>query len=751
MNELETSFRRSLAKAVAFCFGCVMVAQAQRPSATGIDRQAVVTRNNPQLNAVDTLGSLSVGNGRFAMTVDVTGLQSFPVAYSKGVPLGTMSDWGWHSFPNTQGYQFGETLREYDFGRGRKEVYAAQIRDNERQKAAGNYFRNNPHRLHLGTMGLSLGNDLMQIKDIRQQLDMWKGIINSHFSYRGHLYDVATACHPQRDLVAADIQADTKFALDFKYPYPSGQHCDDGCDWQKDQLHITDLIVTKTGTVQRQDAAGRQVKVGRGYALLRHTLDTTVYYIAVSWEGDARLKKVGRNAYQLMSQGRHLSVCCEYAPSQEKLAKAGSLSWTDVAAAAETAWNGYWKKGAIVDFSHCTDARARELERRVVLSQYLMGIQDAGDTPPQETGLTYNSWFGKFHLEMILWHQAQFALWGHPELLDRSLSWYASVEDKARQIARRQGFKGVRWMKMTDPSGIEAPSNVGSFLIWQQPHLIYLAELLYRANPSPAVIEKYGRLVEETAEFMADFAVKDSTARYGAIVTPTGEPVDKSKQSYRYILRGYIPAQETLQAAVTFNSPYELSYWHCALSMAQLWRERRGLQRDAHWDDIIDHLAALAHKDGLYLAAESAPDTYTNERMISDHPAVTGAVGVLPYNPRQVDMKLMHNTFEWIWKNWYWNTSWGWDFPMMAMCAARIGEPARAVDALLMKQQKNTYLVNGHNYQDGRLRLYLPGNGGLLMAVGMMCAGWDGSTHPNPGFPRDGKWDVRWEGLSPMP
>ena len=87
---------------------------------------------------------------------------------------------------------------------------------------------------------------------------------------------------------------------------------------------------------------------------------------------------------------------------------------------------------------------------------------------------------------------------------------------------------------------------------------------------------------------------------------------------------------------------------------------------------------------------------------------------------------------------------------MMAMGAARMGEPENAVGALLMKQQKNTYLVSGHNYQDGRLRLYLPGNGGYLMAVAMMCAGWDGSIHPNPGFPQDGNWDVKWEGLKPL-
>ena len=53
---------------------------------------------------MDTLSSLSVGNGRFAFTVDATGLQSFPDVYAKGVPLGTQSEWGWHSFPNTNGY-----------------------------------------------------------------------------------------------------------------------------------------------------------------------------------------------------------------------------------------------------------------------------------------------------------------------------------------------------------------------------------------------------------------------------------------------------------------------------------------------------------------------------------------------------------------------------------------------------------------------------------------------------------------------
>ena len=237
-------------------------------------------------------------------------------------------------------------------------------------------------------------------------------------------------------------------------------------------------------------------------------------------------------------------------------------------------------------------------------------------------------------------------------------------------------------------------------------------------------------MVEETAKFMYSFATYDSI-------------------NDRYVLKGCIPAQETLKADSTVNPPFELSYWLFGMQTAQKWRERLGKGRNPDWDRLIDKLSPLAfNEDSLYLAAESAPQTYKDIRFTSDHPAVLGALGVLPDN-RLIDKKIMKKTLDWVWDNWNWDKTWGWDFPMVAMCAARLGEPERAVDALLMNKRTNTYLPNGHNYQDNRLRCYLPGNGGLLTAVAMMCAGWDGSTGKNPGFPAD--WDVRWEGLLPLP
>lgn len=699
-----------------------------------IDRRALVTRHNPIVTAMDTLSSLSVGNGSFAFTVDATGLQSFPTYYAKGICLGTQSQWGWHSFPNTEGYEPEECMKQFDFGHhSTAEPYSCKFKEPERQHLASEYFRVNPHRLHLGTVGFDFETEGVSpdsISDIQQCLDMWQGNIRSRFNYRGSCYDVTTVCHPQRDLIAVSIKARSIAPISLRLPYPTGRHTDNACCWTADSLHESAIMMQ-----------------GKHYAIVRHTLDTTTYYVTIRWKGDATLSKTHTHRYTLMPAASQLQFSVEWtreAPSA--LSASVAIPFSIVLSSASLYWHSFWTEGAAVDFSKCKASEAHELERRVVLSQYLLAIQCSGsranDTsfalPPQETGLTMNSWFGKFHLEMILWHQAWQPLWGHSSMLQRSLAWYHGALPMARQIARRQGFQGARWMKMTDPTASEAPSNIGSFLIWQQPHIIYLSELVYRDlhRSSPHEAERWLTtmypLIDETAVFMHSFANYDAT-------------------SHRYLLKGYVPAQETLHAAVTFNSPFELSQWHTTLSMTQQWRERLSLPRQEEWDNLISHLSPLAYNaDSLYLAAESATDTFQDQRATSDHPALLGALGFFPQS-RLIDAGVMSHTLDWVLQNWNWQTSWGWDFPMVAMTATRLLQPDKAIKALLMPQQKNTYLNNGHNYQDSRLRLYLPGNGALLSAIALMCAGWDGCTVKNPGFPDDGKWQVEWEGLMPLP
>ncbi|MDR0745270.1 MAG: hypothetical protein LBF17_02100 [Mediterranea sp.] len=685
-----------------------------------IDRFALVSRNNPKVSAFDVLSSLSTGNGNFAVTVDATGLQTFPELYSAAVPLGTQSQWGWHSFPNTLKYKPEETLKDYNF-RGWNEPYAVQFNEPGRQQDAANFFRANPHRLHLGYIGLELTNESGEllkadrITGIQQELHLWEGRIDSRFAIGMDSTYIKTAVHPDKDRLAASIHSPLigkgRLKVNLRFPYPTGNHTDDATEWDSPQKHKTEIISQNESML-----------------ILKRTLDETVYYVTVSYGGKASLTEKTSHYFILSPESDDFEFTCEFTdkhPAEDIYIKERTFK------ASSMYWQAFWQRGGAIDFSKCTDERAGELERRILLSQYLMAIQCAGMYPPQETGLTYNSWFGKFHLEMHWWHAVHHALWNRTDLLERSMDWYARVYLKARSIAGRQGFKGARWMKMTDPSGAEAPSAVGSFLIWQQPHFIYMAELIYRNNPSDEVIRKYKFLVNETAGFMASFATYDESEG-------------------RYILKGIIPAQETLRASETINPPFELSYWHYALSVAQKWRERAGEKRKPEWDKLIDKLSPLAHADGLYLASEDAVDTYKDIRFTSDHPAVLGALGMLPAC-KLVRADYMRNTLNWIWDNWNWDETWGWDYPMTAMSAARLGDPEKAVGALLMDKRTNTYLNNGHNYQDSRLRIYLPGNGGLLTAAAMMCAGWNGNEVKDPGFPKDGKWNVVWEGLKAMP
>src|ERR1041384_6248362 len=67
-----------------------------------IQRRARVERHNPTLKANDPLSPLSVGNGEFAFTADITGLQTFDDFHRDGIHLCTMSQWGWHSDPPYQ-------------------------------------------------------------------------------------------------------------------------------------------------------------------------------------------------------------------------------------------------------------------------------------------------------------------------------------------------------------------------------------------------------------------------------------------------------------------------------------------------------------------------------------------------------------------------------------------------------------------------------------------------------------------------
>lgn len=693
-----------------------------------IDRQALVTRHDPVLREFDPESPLSVGNGEFAFTADVTGLQTFAEAFEQTIPLGTLSQWGWHTAPNPNGWNLESfTFTPFD-SHGRPVGYADIPGD--RRTPEVEWLRANPHRLHLGRIGFWLlrpgGQPAVatDLTDIEQRLDLWNGVLISRFRLDGEPVEVRTVCHPRRDGIAVRVTSPLlrrgRIGIELHFPYGTGQAT--AADWTRPEAHETSL--------QRGRDAASSARL-RNSAELARTLDGDRYWVATRWGPSGNLTKVAKHRFVLDpgSNAPSFDFVAAFSPEPPTHPLPG---FDEASRAAREHWNAFWSTGGAIDLSASKDSRWRELERRIVLSQYLTAIQCAGSLPPQETGLTFNSWEGKFHLEMHWWHAAHFALWNRLELLEKSLGYYERILPRARATATRQGYRGARWPKMTGPQGVESPSTIGPFLIWQQPHPLYYAELCHRARPGRATLEAYKDVVFATADFMASYASWDeATGRF-----VLGPP-----------LQG---AQEVFPKDRTFNVTFELAYWRWGLETAQHWRERLGLPRDEGWDRVLRQLAEPVVADGKYLFAESAPDSYTNGRWRRDHPSVTGALGVLPGSG--IEAAVMRRSLDWIWTHWNWPDTWGWDYPMVAMSAARLGDPEKAVDALLLDTPKNHYRKNGHNHQRPGLTIYLPGNGGLLAAVAMMAAGWDGGPAGNaPGFPDNGQWTVRYEGLRSLP
>lgn len=715
----------------------------------GIDRAALVSRHNPKLSSLDPFSPLSLGNGDFAFTADATGLQTFLPRGEGTTPLCTMAQWGFHSYSPQGRVPRRDDLRLARFDAGGRSV--GYMTDPDGQEELFSELRMNPHRLNLARLGFVCTADSggvaeyrefepQELGEVRQVLDLWRGSLSSSCLLAGAALRTGTAVHPGRDILSlrSESAALEKGRLGVLLAFPYGSHMPDASDWDRDYAHSSALS-------------------GRGLDfLIRRGLDGDTYQVALRLGAGCSLRSVGPHRFLITASHGILELSLEFSPGSPTAATAPAAAlplWEETRDAAAEHWKAFWSLGAAVDFSGSVDVRAGELERRVVLSQYLTAIQCSGRYPPQETGLTCNSWYGKFHLEMHYWHAAHFALWGRPALLERSLPWYREILGSARSRAASQGYRGARWPKMTDPRGEDSPSPIGPLLCWQQPHPIMYAELLRRCGLDRDCLEPYGEIVFETAEFMADYARLEET-------------------SDRYVLGSpLIPAQESHKPMDTCNPTFELEYWRWGLETALKWKELIGAspaaQGSERWKRVLFGLAvppegSLADGRRVYLAHERRPDTFASYAV--DHPSMLLALGMLP--GMGVRRSVMDATYSAVLECWDFESAWGWDFPAMAMTAARLGRRTDAVDALLMDTPKNTYRPNGHNAQlsspsgprdspflwNTKLPLYLPGNGALLLAVGMMAGGWDGDGGgAAPGFPDDGSWSVTAEGLARLP
>ncbi len=497
-------------------------------------------------------------------------------------------------------------------------------------------------------------------------------------------------------------------AIQIAFPYGHATSRD-GADWKAPDRHSTEYSA---------DARS---------AVFRRLLDNDRYEALLHWSLRATLEEIAPHTYLLKRHeaGDVFWFVCQFARHFDDSRR---VDFDKTLAASAEYWEHFWRTGGAIDLSGSRDQRWRELERRIVLSQYLLAVNEAGSLPPQESGLVNNSgWYGKFHLEMHWWHGAHYQLWGRWELFDRSLGWYRTILPEAKKIAQRQGYRGARWPKMIGPDGRFGPSKIGPWLIWQQPHPIFYAEQNYRAEPSVETLEKWRKVVFETAEFMASFAYRNErSGKYelGPWIINAAENNSRTKHE-------------------TMNPAFELAYWRYGLEKACDWNRRLGAAVHPNWQEVLDNLAPLPVEEGVYVMYEGVPNMWTEFNR--SHMDVVGTGAFLP--SRGIDAAVLSRTVDKVSQQWNIDSTWGWDFPWLAMAAARAGEPKKAVDALLMPNRKNAYSLCGIN-KGGPAAAYFPGNGGLLYAAAMMAAGWDGAPDIQaPGFPQDGTWRVRHEGL----
>src|SRR5690606_3197008 len=220
---------------------------------------------------------------------DITGLQTFYKEYENGVSLGTMSNWGWHSNPNNEGFDISETYLYHDVN-GRQVPYEHQLQSPERAVQAVNYFRENPHRLYLGIIRLVItrkDDQEITISDVEEpehKLDLWRGEISASFYIEGIPVSVKTFVHSAQDIVAARIEspliATGQLAVEWLFPYGNQVHTYAGYDFSSPDKHHS--------TIEKSDESS---------ANIARTLDDTSYYITISWDGNAEFSQTEEHRF----------------------------------------------------------------------------------------------------------------------------------------------------------------------------------------------------------------------------------------------------------------------------------------------------------------------------------------------------------------------------------------------------------------------------------------------------------------------
>ncbi len=649
-----------------------------------IDRKSLVSRHN--IRPTDITRVIPLGNGETCFGCDRTGLQTFGG--------NTLAHWAWHSFPVPESVDLSTWPETGSFMQGRLTGTGQDIFPKDRWDGV-EYTFDNPHSVNLGRLafvhrdGSALKEE--EIENSQRECHLWTGHLDTAFSFGGKTVSVTGCVHPEQHALAVKIAGGENLAIALDFPYASIEQKMTMGDFSAQDRHTTVFTPEDTRC-----------------AITRH-MDELHYCAELSWT-NADLEITGPHSLILRPSGE-MELTLRY-DGEEITSPNPTFAETLTASAA--AYADYWNNGGAIDLSESTDERWFELERQIVLSLYLMAVQSRGSWPCPESGLMFtDNWRGQFHMEMTWWHIAHYALWSRMECADQQLSCFQTFLPMAKKLAAQLDYAGAKWGKSVGPEGRSAPWGGNLALLWKQPHPIYFAELEYLNRPTQETLNKWAEIIKETADHMADYAVK--------------------KEDGYYHLD---PAMPPCELGFTYDTLFDLAYWRWALETAQVWQERMGNPRVEKWDDVAYHLAPLPVQDGLYIRSPEWTHTYTE--LNYEHPDPVGVYGMIPPTD-MVDKEIARASLKKVLERWDTNRIWGWDFPWIAMCATRVGEPEIAVNAILSCKLDEIGCNDAGSYP------YLPANGAILFATAMMASGRNGEHAP--GFPADGKWVVRHENI----
>lgn len=589
-------------------------------------KKSDIIKYNLKFNHIDSKNPVTIGNGDFAITLDQTGTQSLYEIY-KDIPLSTMSNKNWF-------YKDKKDIKpSYVDGK----AYMLFNLDND-----PNYQINRQYPFKYSFMQILLYDndkliDINNIKDAKQELDLYKGIVTSSFNYKEKINKTTSFIYQDHDEFNFKLQSDNlNLALKFNYPsYTKNGY----------RLDILPNVLVKEDRItllyDDKNSLSFKLKSSSNYQIVENTLIFDDNNVSFSLALDE------------IKEGKLLDE--------------------------------FWKcdNGIIID--------NEELVKKMVLSKYLLHVNSTGIYPPQESGLTYNCWNSKFHLEMHLIHSLWNIYNNHVGDLVKSFDYYLSIMPSSLKRASLNGYKGLRFPKMTGPDGEDSPSNIGPLLIWQAPHILFMLQEIYYLYNKENIIKKYEPLISGTIDFMISFlTLKDSKYQ---------------------MLDPLLEACESIPLDRCQNPSFELEYWRYTLErQPKIDTVLYGHQRYDYLD-ITSKIITPKEDDGIYLKTYGVIDKYD---LYKDHP--TEGFLMSFFKSKIVDKEKMVKTIDYILKNMDLSSYWGWDFPFLGLSLLNCGEIEKSIEVTQLNTINNQYLYNGYNTSPrDDLKAYLPGNGAFLI------------------------------------